>query len=270
MLSESISPNQPVLKIAVSLAHACKLAYDDRIKPDPRWYYDVTRRIGEVKYRILSDGNVGILAIAGSDSVRDFLAFNTDTHSVQIGGFQLHKGFVGYAQTVLADLRGIDDLPEAFARGDWYCCGHSLGSAAAGCIPYLLQVDSTPRIESPCGVLGLGVPNFAIGPTSAVYPITNAAFISSRWDLVARVPVGTVFRKYSKPNCHYWVDNDGISTWEGNQIMRVIWYLLAIARMLTSGLTFNASLRSLDEHKMDTYIRRVTKSVFQLQELLNA
>lgn len=254
-------PAQPILSIADTLSELSVLAYDHKSPAGDDWPFDSCREIGHVKYRILANESVGVVTVAGSDSFRDFLAWNTDTAIAEVGPYRLHRGFTSYAATVLADLRGISDLPEVFASGDWYCVGHSLGAAAAGIIPFLLREPD--RIEMPCGVLGIGVPNFCVGSTSCLYPVRNAAFISSRWDFVSRVPLGAFFRQYTKPPVQYWIDDEGLSTYSGNQLTRFGWYVWQLTKLFGT----RKSLLSLQEHSTGTYVRRIKSATIKLRTL---
>jgi len=261
-----LQPNVSVLSIADQLCELALLAYQP-FEPAPLgWTYDRVREIGEVRYRILANADCGILAVAGSDAARDFINWNSDTAIRTYGGYRLHKGFAGYAQTIISDLAGVPDLPEVFGRGDWYSTGHSLGAAAAGIIPYLLDVSPVSQLELPSGVCGFGVPNFCIGATSAKYPVQNAAFISSRWDVVARLPGGTFFRKYCKPNDHFWIDDRGLSTWDGNQLSRVAWYVGSLVLLALRKIAWNNSGAGLlKEHSLLTYLTRIQTAMKTLE-----
>lgn len=256
-----LAPSLPVLRVADVLAEACDLAYKPNIPAPSEWTYDKPLSIGDVQLRILANKNVGVIAITGSNSIKDFAAFNLDVSVQSLKGFQLHRGFTGYAETCKAAILSCKDLPSVFTR-NWYCCGHSLGAAAAAILPILLHLDQEESIDTPDGVFGIGCPNYLLGDSAALYPIHNCVSVNSRSDLVGRLPAGFFSKPYSKAGTQFYIDDSGFSTYAGHELLRLGRYAID----LLSLKLFRSKPVSIAEHEVQRYINRLKLGVALVQQ----
>lgn len=242
----------PFLQLLPAAANACVAAYG--AERSRLYSYDRTVSVGDSQLRILANKEFAIVAIAGTNSLADWVA-NFDVKPRNVGPFRLHSGFAKQAEVSLAALAAVDDLPRHFAEGNWMVCGHSLGGAVAAIIPALLATNPSERLELPKTSIGFGVPNYVQGPGALLWPCRIVAINSSR-DIVSHLPNGLFCRPWTRAGLQVFADDSGLHSYAGHELLRIaslFWRLVRFAWL--------SEIKAVAEHSIELYADRVSKGV---------
>jgi pimeloyl-ACP methyl ester carboxylesterase len=258
-----LDPKRSLITNSATLADAVKLAYNHSAKPGLDWVVDRPFSCGEVQGRALVlRGGIGVLAIAGTNSVWDFCSnLQTKLKTVQ-GVYDLHSGFVKSAEVAIAAITNAIGYEEAcWQDGNYFICGHSLGAATAAILPLLINQQSW--LSQPTGVVAFGSPKYVQGPGSILWPCP-VLHIQSRKDLVSHIPNGLFgVRPWARAGQQVYLDDRGFDCYEGHEVTRLIGYV----RRLTRLDFLRGSVPSIAEHSMDLYAQRVKAGLIKLDQL---
>lgn len=240
----------PLLLASRELAMAARLSYDFAL---PSGYkYDRELNVGDAQVRLMSNGSMGIVAIAGTNSASDW-ATNMQTGIHVHRGVELHNGFYKSATAVLSGLLSVSDLPECFTVGRYHITGHSMGAATACILPLLIDEHTRAHIADPLGVVGFGCPRYTAGDSAFLFDTPTLA-ICCPADPVTQVPM-----RFCRAGLQVYIDDDGITAHAGSEIARVLGYIARAIR-----LEWIAGKTSAANHDMELYERRVIRALEKL------
>ena len=255
-------PKKSLIVNSPLLANCVQMAYNHGHGATDDWISDQPFQCGDTQGRALVHRNkVGVLAIAGTNSVWDFSA-NLQTRITSLQStYDLHSGFLKSAETALAAFLASGPVGECWESGNYFITGHSLGASTAAILPLLIARQS--KLAQPVGVLSFASPYYTQGPGALLWPCP-VLHVQSRLDLVSHIPNGLFgVRPWARAGQQVYIDDEGFDCYAGHEVTRMIGYAVRIMR-----LDFlRGKAKSIQEHSMSLYARRVHAGLIRLDNL---